>query len=76
MGNWSSPSLLERIISGVLGVSWIDNVNPAIRNEIIEAKRDGAKVKYNVAANTVSVNWGPLALRVYDAETGALIMMS
>jgi hypothetical protein len=69
-------NFFEKIISGLHDISWIDNINPVLRKEVLAAKRAGAKVEYDAESNTVSVNRGPLAVRVYNAQTGAVIMMS
>ncbi|MDR2783650.1 MAG: hypothetical protein LBB48_07430 [Treponema sp.] len=55
---------------------WINKIHPALKQIIIYARRDGMPVSYNPFSGLVTINYGPLASRVYDAKTGQLIIIS
>jgi hypothetical protein len=56
---------------------WINRIHPQLKEIVLKAKENkkyGVKIFYR--SGMVIINYGPLAVRGYDAKTGALIMMS
>jgi hypothetical protein len=55
---------------------WIDKIHPSLKQAVMDAKDNHVPVTYNPLLQKVTINYGPLALRVYNAKTGQLLIMS
>jgi hypothetical protein len=55
---------------------WIKGLHPDLKEIVLNAIERGIPVSYNPFARLVTIDYGPLAMRGYDAKTGELRMLS